>query len=89
MEKELHMSKLVVNNNVTLDGVMQAPGRADEDLRGGFEHGGWAQPYFDSVMGRVAAEGIAKGGDLLLGHGPTRTSPPSGPIRPRTTPSRR
>ena len=34
------MSKLVVNNNVTLDGVMQAPGRADEDLRGGFEHGG-------------------------------------------------
>ena len=61
------MSKLVVNNNVTLDGVMQAPGRADEDLRGGFEHGGWAQPYFDSVMGSVAAEGIAKGGDLLLG----------------------
>ena|SRR5918992_351241 len=55
------MSKVVVNKNVTLDGVMQAPGRPDEDLRGGFEHGGWAQPYFDSVMTSVAAERIAKG----------------------------
>ena len=61
------MSRVVVNNSVTLDGVMQAPGRPDEDPRGGFEHGGWAQPYFDSVMGSVAAEGIAKGGSLLLG----------------------
>jgi dihydrofolate reductase len=61
------MSKVVVNNNVTLDGVMQAPGRPDEDLRGGFEHGGWAQPYFDSVMASVAAERIAKGGALLFG----------------------
>jgi dihydrofolate reductase len=61
------MSRVVVNNIVTLDGVMQAPGRPDEDLRGGFEHGGWAQPYFDQVMGNVAAEGIAKGGSILLG----------------------
>jgi len=61
------MRKVIVNNSLTLDGVMQAPGRPDEDLRGGFEHGGWAQPYFDEVMGSVAAEGIAKGGSLLLG----------------------
>ena len=61
------MSRVVVTNSLTLDGVMQAPGRPDEDLRGGFEYGGWAQPYFDSVMASVAAEGIAKGGDLLLG----------------------
>jgi dihydrofolate reductase len=61
------MSRVVVNTNLTLDGVMQAPGRPDEDLRGGFEHGGWAQPYFDSVMGDVAAEGIAKSGALLFG----------------------
>jgi len=33
------MSKIVVFMNVTLDGVMQAPGRPDEDLRGGFQHG--------------------------------------------------
>jgi len=56
-----------VNNNLTLDGVMQAPGRPDEDLRGGIEHGGWAQPYFDSVMGSVAAGRIAKAGALLFG----------------------
>jgi dihydrofolate reductase len=61
------MAKLVVINNLTLDGVMQAPGRPDEDLRGGFEHGGWAQPYADSVMGSVMAEGIAKAGALLFG----------------------
>jgi hypothetical protein len=35
------MRRVVVINNVTLDGVMQAPGRPDEDTRGGFEHGGW------------------------------------------------
>ncbi len=39
------MSKVVVFTNLTLDGVMQAPGRPDEDCRGGFEHGGWATPY--------------------------------------------
>jgi dihydrofolate reductase len=61
------MSRVIVNNSLTLDGVMQAPGRPDEDLRGGFEHGGWAQPYFDPVMGSLAAEGIAGAGALLFG----------------------
>ena len=61
------MSRVVVFENVTLDGVMQAPGRPDEDRRGGFTHGGWAAPYFDPVMGEVAAEGISQGGALLLG----------------------
>jgi dihydrofolate reductase len=59
--------RVVVNNSLTLDGVMQAPGRPDEDRRGDFEHGGWAQPYFDSVMADVAAEGMARGGALLFG----------------------
>src|SRR5258707_4994717 len=61
------MSKVVVTNSLTLDGVMQAPGRPDEDLRGGFEHGGWALPYNDAVMGKMMAEGMAQGGALLLG----------------------
>jgi dihydrofolate reductase len=61
------MSKVVVITNLTLDGVMQAPGRPDEDLRGGFEHGGWAVPYSHDAMGRVMAEGMGKGGALLLG----------------------
>jgi dihydrofolate reductase len=61
------MSKVVVFTSLTLDGVVQAPGRPDEDRRGGFQHGGWAQPYNDPVMGSVAAEGMATGGALLLG----------------------
>jgi dihydrofolate reductase len=61
------MSKIVVVENLSLDGVMQAPGRADEDLRGGFEHGGWALPYNDSVKGRIMAGGMAQGGSLLFG----------------------
>jgi dihydrofolate reductase len=61
------MRKIVVTNHVTLDGVMQAPGRPDEDTRGGFQHGGWALPNNDEVMGRVMGEGMAQGGPLLLG----------------------
>lgn len=61
------MRKVVAVSNVTLDGVMQAPGRPDEDLRGGFQHGGWALPYNDSVKGRVMAEGMAQAGPLLFG----------------------
>lgn len=61
------MSRLVVNANLTLDGVMQSPADPDEDRRDGFEHGGWAPPYFDQVMGDVAAEGMAKGGAMLFG----------------------
>jgi dihydrofolate reductase len=59
--------KVVVFTSVTLDGVMQAPGRPDEDPRGGFTHGGWASAYNDPVMGAVAAEGMANTGPILLG----------------------
>jgi hypothetical protein len=61
------MRRVVVTSNVTLDGVMQAPGRPDEDLRGGFPHGGWALPYNDSVKGKAMAEGMAQAGPLLFG----------------------
>src|SRR5467141_3591377 len=61
------MRKVVVFMNMTLDGVMQAPGRADEDARGGFEHGGWAMPYADQEMGKVAAESMATTGALVFG----------------------
>lgn len=61
------MREIVVFNSLTLDGVMQAPGGVDEDRRGGFTEGGWSRPYQDEVMGNVAAEGMAKGGPLLLG----------------------
>jgi dihydrofolate reductase len=65
--KEAAMSRLVVTNSVTLDGVMQSPSHPGEDTRGGFERGGWQPPYVDSVMGEVMAKGIAKGGSLLFG----------------------
>jgi dihydrofolate reductase len=62
------MRRVIVINNVTLDGVMQAPGRADEDTRGGFEHGGWAaMPNEDPDIGRAMGERMAEGGALLLG----------------------
>jgi dihydrofolate reductase len=61
------MGKVVVFTSLTLDGVMQAPGRPDEDLRGGFEHGGWATPYADPDLGRIAGESMASTGGLLLG----------------------
>ncbi|WP_341514410.1 dihydrofolate reductase family protein [Rhodococcus qingshengii] len=61
------MRKLSVTNSVTLDGVMQAPGGPDEDRRGGFEHGGWAAPFNDSVMAQKMGEGMAKKSELLFG----------------------
>lgn len=61
------MARVVVLNHVSVDGVMQAPGRPDEDTRNGFEHGGWAIPGNDEVMGRKMGERLAKGGPLLLG----------------------
>jgi dihydrofolate reductase len=61
------MSRVVVIEHVTLDGVMQAPGRADEDTRGGFAHGGWAASNTDEVMGHEMGKGMAKGGPLLFG----------------------
>ncbi|MFN8473983.1 MAG: dihydrofolate reductase family protein [Anaerolineae bacterium] len=39
------MGDIIAFTNVTLDGVMQAPGRPDDDRRGGFQHGGWGAPY--------------------------------------------
>lgn len=61
------MRRVVVTSNVTLDGVMQAPARPDEDVRGGFGRGGWALPYGDQVMARVMGERMARPGALLLG----------------------
>ena len=58
------MSKIVVVTNLTLDGVMQAPGRPDEDRRGGFEHGGWAAPF--GAM-QDSGSAMANMGALLLG----------------------
>src|SRR6266508_2254286 len=59
------MSNVIVLMHLTLDGVMQAPGRPDEDRRGGFAHGGWARPRGDAV-GEVFGA-IGEVGGLLFG----------------------
>ena len=61
------MTRIVAFESLTLDGVMQAPGRPDEDRRGGFKHGGWAVPYSDPAIGKAAQEGMGNTGGLLLG----------------------
>jgi dihydrofolate reductase len=61
------MGRITVINHVTLDGVMQAPARPDEDRSGGFEHGGWAVPYGDAVMAEFMGKGMNAGGALLFG----------------------
>jgi len=61
------MRTITVFNSVSVDGVMQAPGRPDEDRRGGFTHGGWAVSYADPVMASFAGEGMARDGGLLFG----------------------
>lgn len=61
------MLTITVMNHVTLDGVMQGPGRKDEDTRGGFAEGGWAQAGNDEVMGQFMGQRMAQGGALLLG----------------------
>jgi dihydrofolate reductase len=61
------MSKVILFTSLTLDGVMQAPGRPDEDRRGGFAHGGWATPYADSILGSAVGGSMATSGGLLLG----------------------
>jgi dihydrofolate reductase len=61
------MRRIVVFMSLSLDGVMQAPGRPDEDRRGGFDHGGWAGPYADPEMGKAAGESMATTGGLLFG----------------------
>ena len=61
------MRKLVVNEFMSLDGVVQAPGAEDEDPSGGFRHGGWHLRYFDELSQRRVLEGLIAAGGFLLG----------------------
>jgi dihydrofolate reductase len=61
------MRKIIAITQVTLDGVMQAPGGPEEDPSNGFTHGGWAMPFVDDAAGQVIDEIIAGEFDMLLG----------------------
>src|SRR6478609_106835 len=63
------MRKIIVQEFITLDGVMQAPGGPDEDASSGFKYGGWTAPYFgeaDAVAGEFMQEWM-RSTDILLG----------------------
>ena len=59
------MRKIRIIEQISLDGVIQAPGGRDED--GDYAHGGWAMPYFDTAMGEAIAAAQGRSFDLLLG----------------------
>jgi dihydrofolate reductase len=61
------VGKLIVDQFLTLDGVVQAPGGPEEDTSGGFRHGGWQFPYLDDESGKAIGEGLARMDALLLG----------------------
>jgi dihydrofolate reductase len=61
------MGKVIVMNWMTLDGVMQGPGRPDEDTRDGFEHGGWGVPYGDEATGAKMGERMGRDRAFLFG----------------------
>jgi dihydrofolate reductase len=61
------MRKVIVNEFMTLDGVVQAPIYADEDTSGGFAHGGWHQRYFDDISMKWVVENVTVAGGFLLG----------------------
>ena len=60
--------RIVISEFISLDGVIQAPGGAEEDTDGGFAHGGWSIPFFDpEVMGAVVSDGMNTADALLFG----------------------
>ncbi len=61
------MRKLVVSEFVSLDGVMQAPGGAEEDTEGGFRHGGWTIPFWHDSIGASFGAMMQDVDALLLG----------------------
>jgi dihydrofolate reductase len=61
------MRKLIVHEFITLDGVIQAPGGADEDPEGGFPHGGWTGPYWHDDIGAHFFQAMSESDALLLG----------------------
>jgi dihydrofolate reductase len=61
------MAKIIVVEHLTLDGVMQRPGRSDEDRRDGFEYGGWSESDDDPLMQKVSGERMGASWSLLAG----------------------
>ena len=61
------MRKIIAITQVSLDGIMQAPGGPEEDPSGGFTQGGWAMPFMERTAENPVEELLARKYDLLLG----------------------
>src|SRR5688572_8346981 len=61
------MARIVLQEFLTLDGVMQGPGGADEDRSDGFDKGGWQLGYADDTLGPYVLDGLTGAGGYLLG----------------------
>jgi dihydrofolate reductase len=61
------MRKVIVNEFMSLDGVVQAPGAEDEDTTGGFQHGGWHLRYFDDLSQKWVVDSLTSAGAFLFG----------------------
>ncbi len=74
--------RVVVSEFMSLDGVVQAPGGAEEDTSGGFRHGGWSMQFFDpDVMGAVIGEFAERNESLLQGRRTYQVSATAWPER--------
>jgi len=80
------MRKISVTESISLDGVMQAPAMPEEDTRGGFTRGGWANPYADQVMIDYMTAGAGGEGCLLLGRTTYQTMAATWPHMPEDNP---
>jgi dihydrofolate reductase len=80
------MRKLVVIEFVTLDGVVQGFGSAEEDTDGGFRHGGWGAPYFDGIQQSAALDGLASTTAYLFGRRTYEHLAAFWPTQPDTNP---
>jgi dihydrofolate reductase len=63
------MRRVIANEFVTLDGVVQSPSYPDEDATGGFKHGGWHSRYFDDPSMNWVVGNVRGAGGYLLGRG--------------------
>ena len=61
------MREIIIAEFITLDGVIQAPGGADEDTEGGFAHGGWTMPYWHDEIGKHFFQAMSEADAILLG----------------------
>ena len=82
------MRKVVVDEWMSLDGVVQAPGAAEEDITGGFQHGGWHLRYFDETSQKWVLDYLTEGAASCSAAARMRTSPLTGRTPPkRSNPS--